>query len=332
MKVIFHPTYGMNIDVQLSTNARNVSPQFGPKFALDGFVSGFGTEHDVDYVLCIGMGHVPHLRCSASYIPPTQRLRAGLKYAAPPALEEGRAGTARRKGGGHSIPAAARNLRCPAPATWWSSWGTAVPALYAERREGTACRAPTQMGVKGGACRRRDLSRREGVRRVRRASGAPGGRECAENPGPDGRPCACCIRYSRKPGCGRNCGRSAREGRRGRGTAHERGCGGGSKSRRRVRDREWFCGAPRFSGNPWLRGSRQEALQRPPQPPWPMSRHFCPGGARGSSRAGASPRDGRSCCVRARAKPPAHRAGAPPGASLRWRDPECGPGTEPQTA
>src|SRR5437763_1542991 len=30
--------------------------------------------------------------------------------------------------------------------------------------------------------------------------GDPGGRECAENPGPDGRPCACCIRYSRKPG------------------------------------------------------------------------------------------------------------------------------------
>ncbi len=59
----------------------------------------------------------------------------------------------------------------------------------------------------GGACLRRGLSGREGVRRVRRASGAPGGRACAENPGPDGRPCACCIRCSRKPGCGRNCGR-----------------------------------------------------------------------------------------------------------------------------
>src|SRR5437773_939574 len=70
----------------------------------------------------------------------SQRLRAGLKYAAPTALERGRAGTARRKGGGHVIPAAARNLR----------W-----------------RVPTQMGVKGGACLRRDLSRREGVRRVR---------------------------------------------------------------------------------------------------------------------------------------------------------------------
>src|SRR6267378_8290088 len=56
----------------------------------------------------------------------------------------------------------------------------------------------------GGACLRRDLSRREGVRRVRRASGGPGGRECAENPGPDGRSCVCCTRYSRKPGCGRN--------------------------------------------------------------------------------------------------------------------------------
>src|SRR6266571_5376865 len=88
MKVIFHPTYRMNIDVQLSTNARNVSPQFGPEFVVYGFVSGFGTEHDVDYVLRVGMGHVPHLRCSALYIPRTQRLRAGLTYAAPPALEE----------------------------------------------------------------------------------------------------------------------------------------------------------------------------------------------------------------------------------------------------
>src|SRR6266851_120613 len=140
MKVIFHPTYGMNIDIQLSTNARNVSPQFGPKFVVYGFVSGFGTEHDVDYVLCVGMGHVPHLRCSALYIPRTQRLRAGLKYVAPTALERGRAGTARRKGGGHVIPAAARNLRC---------------------------RAPTWTGAEGGACRRRDLSRRGGVRRVR---------------------------------------------------------------------------------------------------------------------------------------------------------------------
>src|SRR6266571_2685457 len=90
MKVIFHPTYGMNIDVQLSTNARNVSPQFGPKFALDGFASIFRGEHHMHHVLRVGMGHVPHLRCSASYIPRTQRLRAGLKYAAPPALEETR--------------------------------------------------------------------------------------------------------------------------------------------------------------------------------------------------------------------------------------------------
>src|SRR5213593_4898205 len=123
MKVIFHPTHGMNIDIQLSTNARNVSPQFGPKFGLDGFVPSFRTEHHMHHVLRVGMGHVPHLRCSASYIPRTQRLRAGLTYAAPTALEE------------------------------------------------------------GGACLRRDLSRRGGVRRVRRVSGALGGRECAENPG-----------------------------------------------------------------------------------------------------------------------------------------------------
>src|SRR6266571_5110185 len=34
----------------------------------------------------------------------SQRLRAGLKYVAPTALERGRAGTARRKGGGQDIP------------------------------------------------------------------------------------------------------------------------------------------------------------------------------------------------------------------------------------
>src|SRR5216683_2848284 len=104
MNVISHPTYGMNIDVQLSTNARNVSPQFGAKFALDGFVPSFRTEYHMHHVLRVGMGHVPHLRCSASYIPRTQRLRAGLTYVAPPALERGRAGTARRKGGGHGVP------------------------------------------------------------------------------------------------------------------------------------------------------------------------------------------------------------------------------------
>ncbi len=43
-----------------------------------------------EQVLERALGHVPHLRCSASYIPRTQRLRAGLKYAAPPALEEAR--------------------------------------------------------------------------------------------------------------------------------------------------------------------------------------------------------------------------------------------------
>src|SRR5213593_3361236 len=64
MKVIFHPTHGMNIDIQLSTNARNVSPQFGPKFGLDGFVPSFRTEHHMHHVLRVGMGHVPRLRRS----------------------------------------------------------------------------------------------------------------------------------------------------------------------------------------------------------------------------------------------------------------------------
>src|SRR5438445_2827628 len=109
----------------------------------------------------------------------SQRLRAGLKYAAPPALERGRAGTARRKGEGHDIPAAART-------------GGASPApTKGGTREETRSRAKARplQSPQGGACLRRDLSRREGVRRVRRVSGGPGGRECAENPGPDGRPC-----------------------------------------------------------------------------------------------------------------------------------------------
>src|SRR6266699_1290447 len=153
--------------------------------------------------------------------------------------------------GGHGIAAAARNVRCRAPA----KGGT---------REETRSRAKARplQSPQGGACLRRDLSRREGVRRVRRASGGPGGRECAENPGPDGRPCASCIRDSRKPGCGRNCVRNERVARHGRGTARGRECGGGSKSKRRVRDREWSCGVPKYSGNPWPQGQRQEALPR----------------------------------------------------------------------
>src|SRR6266705_1208389 len=95
----------------------------------------------------------------------SQRLRAGLTYAAPPALERGRAGTARRKGGGHDIPAAARNLRWRVPA----KGGT---------REETRSRAKARplQSPQGGACLRRGLSRRGGVRRVRRASGGPVGR------------------------------------------------------------------------------------------------------------------------------------------------------------
>src|SRR6267143_2153078 len=65
MKVIFHPTHGMNIDVELSTNARNVGPQFRPKFAVYRFVPAFRAEHHMHDVLCVGMRHVPHLRCSA---------------------------------------------------------------------------------------------------------------------------------------------------------------------------------------------------------------------------------------------------------------------------
>src|SRR6266478_9766532 len=44
------------------------------------------------------MGHVPHLRRSAFYISRTQRSRAGLKYAAPPAFVGGRRSEKAREG------------------------------------------------------------------------------------------------------------------------------------------------------------------------------------------------------------------------------------------
>src|SRR5438094_5095410 len=113
MKVLFHPTHGMNIEFQLSTNARNVSPQFGPKFGLDCFVPSFRTEYHMHHVLRVGMGHVPHLRCSASYIPRTQRLRAGLTYAAPPALEEGRSLPAARSFKVQRRPVSSAGVRRP---------------------------------------------------------------------------------------------------------------------------------------------------------------------------------------------------------------------------
>src|SRR5712672_548533 len=111
MNVIFHPTYRMNIDIQLSTYAHNVSPQFGPKFAVHRLVSAFRAEYHMHHVLRVVMRHAPHHRCSASYIPRTQRLRAGLEYAAPPALEQrpSRHGAMERGRPRHSgLPAAAR--------------------------------------------------------------------------------------------------------------------------------------------------------------------------------------------------------------------------------
>src|SRR6266849_10163465 len=113
MKVIFHPTYGMNIDIQLSTNARNVSPQFGPKFTLNGFVPSFRTEHHMHHVLRVGMGHVPHLRCSAFLYTTHPALTRWAKVcrASGAGMRPSRHGAE----GGHGVPAAARNLRCHAP-------------------------------------------------------------------------------------------------------------------------------------------------------------------------------------------------------------------------
>src|SRR5947209_5975290 len=89
MKVIFHATHGMDIDIQLLADACNICPQFGPEFALNVFVPFLRAEYHMHHVLRVGMRHVPHLQCSSFYIPRTERLRAGLTCTAPPAFERG---------------------------------------------------------------------------------------------------------------------------------------------------------------------------------------------------------------------------------------------------
>src|SRR5216684_3711322 len=116
MKVILHPAYGMNIDIQLSTNALNVSPQFGSKFTLNGFVPAFRAEHHMHHVLRVGMGHVPHLRCSAFLYLPLAALTRWAKVC--------RASGARTRPSRHGAE---------------GGHGRRA-ALHAERREGTAFR------------------------------------------------------------------------------------------------------------------------------------------------------------------------------------------------
>src|SRR5216683_6884919 len=98
----------------------------------------------------------------------SQRSRAGLKYAAPPALERGRAGTARRKGGGRGIPAAAGRAGKPRP--------------YAEERarcivplHGWELRAELACGeVFQGAKAAVEFGRRQAPQAVERAQKIPG--------------------------------------------------------------------------------------------------------------------------------------------------------------
>lgn len=99
MNVIFRATYAMNMDIQLSTNARDVRPQLGPKLSIDDFPSVLCAEHHVDHILRVGVRHVPHLQCSAPYIPRAQRLRAGLNYVASPALTKNLLDSLRRSSG-----------------------------------------------------------------------------------------------------------------------------------------------------------------------------------------------------------------------------------------
>ncbi len=177
--MIFHPAYGVNVNIELSTNTRNEGPQLGPKAGVHGFTAGLRAEHDVDYVLCVGMRHVPHLRCSASCISRTQRLRAGLKHVAPTALQR-RGATARlrrfRGEGprhafgaseerGHGTPSALQKRQGTARLRRFREERARVPTAL-QRREGTACRAPTRTGARDGVCRRLGLSGRGGGRRV----------------------------------------------------------------------------------------------------------------------------------------------------------------------
>src|SRR6266851_2410549 len=165
MSVILHAANGVDENPLLLANARRVGPYLRSKFCRDGFAPILGAEHDMNYILSVGVRHVSHLRCLPFYTLGTQRLRAGLTCDAPTALEE------------------------------------------------------------GGVCRRRGRRGREGGRRVRWRSGGARGRGAGENRRRRFPLSGCCIPYSWRPGCGRNCTPTGLAARRGPGTVPTAGCG-----------------------------------------------------------------------------------------------------------
>src|SRR6266571_2792302 len=96
MSVILHAANGVDENPLLLANARRVGLYLWSKFCRDGFAPILGAEHDMNYILSVGVGHVSHLRCLPFYTLGTQRSRAGLTCDAPTALEEG--GVCRRRG------------------------------------------------------------------------------------------------------------------------------------------------------------------------------------------------------------------------------------------
>src|SRR5216683_6842501 len=90
MSVILHAANGVDENPLLFANARRVGPYLRSKFCRDGFAPILGAEHDMNYILSVGVRHVSHLRCLPFYTLGTQRSRAGLTCDAPTALEEGR--------------------------------------------------------------------------------------------------------------------------------------------------------------------------------------------------------------------------------------------------
>src|SRR5216683_636898 len=96
MSVILHAANGVDENPLPFANARRVGPYLRSKFCRDGFAPILGAEHDMNYILSVGVRHVSHLRCLPFYTLGTQRSRAGLTCDAPTALEEG--GACRRRG------------------------------------------------------------------------------------------------------------------------------------------------------------------------------------------------------------------------------------------
>src|SRR5216683_4575530 len=62
MSVILHTADGMDENPVLLANARGVGPYLRLKIRGNGFAPILGAEHDMNYVLSVGVGHVSHLR------------------------------------------------------------------------------------------------------------------------------------------------------------------------------------------------------------------------------------------------------------------------------